>query len=117
MSDTPRVKNCPIYEAMSKKLLGYDSVPAIEKSKMLVRAIKAAKELAAPRVIELERENTELKQSCDDWQKKAESVENLLMTIQAWDIDKHELRGHQCLAKQWICSFQDRINRYKRGKK
>ena len=59
---------------------------------------------------ELERENAELKQ-------KAETIENLLLTIQAWDIDKHEVRGHQCLAKQWICSFQDRINRYKRGKK
>lgn len=66
---------------------------------------------------ELERENAELKESRDNWQKKAETVENLLMTIQAWDIDKDALRGHQCLAKQWICSFQDRLNRYKRGKK
>jgi archaellum component FlaC len=61
-------------------------------------------------VLRLERKNAELKQ-------KAETIENLLLIIQAWDIDKHELRGHQCLAKQWICSFQDRINRYKRGKK
>lgn len=61
-------------------------------------------------VPKLERENAELKQ-------KAEAAESLLLTIQAWDIDKHELRGHQCLAKQWICSWQDRLDKYKRGKK
>lgn len=75
------------------------------------------REKAIDKCNELERENAELKESRDNWQKKAETVENLLMTIQAWDLDKHALRGHQCLAKQWICSLQDRIYRYKRGKK
>lgn len=58
MSNSPSVKTCPIYETMSRKLLGlgYDSMSILEKSKMMIRAIKAAKESVAPTVIELERE-------------------------------------------------------------
>ncbi len=48
--------------------------------------------------------------------KKVKRLESMILTIQAWDIDKRELRGHQCLAKQWVCSLKDQIKRYKKGK-
>lgn len=84
-----------------------------------------------PRVVALEKELAEAVGRYDYWRKRckqaeeaafeyckrANAAESLLLTIQAWDINKEALRGHQCLAKQWIYSFQDRLNRYKRGKK
>ena len=48
--------------------------------------------------------------------KKVKRLESMILTIQAWDIDKRELRGHHCLAKQWICSLRDQVKRYKKGK-
>lgn len=48
---------------------------------------------------------------------KVKRLESIILTIQAWDIDKRELRGHHCLAKQWVCSLQDQIKRYKKGKR
>lgn len=36
---------------------------------------------------------------------------SILLTIQAFDFDKNDLRGHQCLAKQWLCNLQDRLHR------
>ena len=53
----------------------------------------------------------------EELHEKVKRLESIILTIQAWNIDKYELRGHQCLAKQWICSLQDQIKRYKKGKK
>lgn len=53
----------------------------------------------------------------EELHEKAKRLESIILTIQAWDIDKRELRGHHCLAKQWICSLQDQIKRYKKGKR
>lgn len=63
----PTVKNCPIYEAISRKLSGFATVPAFERSKMMVRAAKAAKEAAAPRVIELEKRVAELESELEEY--------------------------------------------------
>ncbi|NCB47924.1 hypothetical protein EOM81_13055 [bacterium] len=49
--------------------------------------------------------------------KKVKRLESMILTIQVWDIDKHELRGHHCLAKQWIYSLKDQVTRYKKGKR
>jgi chromosome segregation ATPase len=89
MSDTPKVKTCPIYEAMSRKLLGCDSMPAIEKSKMMVRAIKAAKEAVAPRVIELERE---LAGAQAEIERLALEIENQQYTITCASEENQQLK-------------------------
>jgi peptidoglycan hydrolase CwlO-like protein len=89
MSDTPKVKPCPIYEAMSRKLLGCDSMPAIEKSKMMVRAIKAAKEAVAPRVIELERE---LAEAQTEIERLALEIENQQYTITCASEENQQLK-------------------------
>ena len=52
----------------------------------------------------------------EELSEKVKRLESIILTIQAWDIDKRELRGHHCLAKQWICSLQDQIKRYKKNK-
>ncbi len=53
----------------------------------------------------------------EELSEKVKRLESIILTIQAWDIDKRELRGHHCIAKQWICSLQDQIKRYKKGKR
>ena len=53
----------------------------------------------------------------EELSEKVKRLESMILTIQAWDIDKRELRGHHCIAKQWICSLQDQIKRYKKGKR
>lgn len=55
-------------------------------------------------------------QAALEYCRRVNAAENLLLTIQAWDINKDALRGHQCLAKQWVCGLQDGLQRYKRGK-
>lgn len=53
----------------------------------------------------------------EELSEKVKRLESMILTIQAWNIDKSELRGHHCIAKQWICSLQDQIKRYKKGKR
>jgi hypothetical protein len=53
----------------------------------------------------------------EELSEKVKRLESMILTIQAWNIDKRELRGHHCIAKQWICSLQDQIKRYKKGKR
>jgi len=46
--------------------------------------------------------------------KKVKRLESMILTIQAWNIDKSELRGHHCIAKQWLYSLKDQVKRYKK---
>lgn len=50
------------------------------------------------------------------WRQSAEELEFLILSLEALDMDKRELRGHQCLAKQWLLSLQDRLRVYRKKK-
>jgi len=46
MSKTPTAKFCPVMEAISKKLFGFDLVDCAEQARMIKRAAKAGAEAA-----------------------------------------------------------------------
>jgi hypothetical protein len=55
-----KVKTDRMYEAIAKKLSGITTVPPVERSRMMSRAVKAAAEIAREERAELEAENKRL---------------------------------------------------------
>lgn len=117
MSATPRTQS--IFNDLVKQNYGHASIEV---------AIKEVEQLETE-LAEAQNENNVLKavlwyyctqrgpNVIEELSEKVKHLESIILTIQACDIDNSELRGHHCLAKQWLCSLHDRIKRYKKGKR